>query len=329
MDVKVKTWLKYSLSLVFAAVLLYFAFRGVKWADFADGLRGCRWVFIALSMLCGVTAFVFRALRWRRMLHPLDAGLGRLTVYDAVCIGNISNFIFPFLGEFVRCGVVSRDSSRRGGAKYESVLGTVALERLWDMLTVALVLLVVLSAKWEMFGAFFIDRIWHPVTGRFGAAAWIAAGAVVVALAVFVLCIFRFRERVPLLGRIAGGISGICRGVAGCFRMKGWHLFAVDTLVIWVMYWLMIVFVIEAFPAVTGLTPLDALFISMTGSIASFVPVPGGMGAFHYLVALALSVLYGFPWEVGIVFATLAHESQALTMALTGGISFLHDSLKK
>ena len=109
---------------------------------------------------------------------------------------------------------------------------------------------------------------------------------------------------------------------------KKWA-FMLQTALIWAMYWLQIVFLTHALPAAEGMGIVDALFIMLAGSIASFVPVPGGFGAYHYLVALSLSSLYGFSWQMGIVFATIAHESQALTMIITGASSFLRQSLLK
>ena len=124
-----KKILKYSVSLAVAGVLLYFSFRGVKWEDFIDGLKECRWEFIALSMIASIIAFWLRGLRWRQILLPIDPSTTRLTAFNAVNIGYIANFVFPRIGEFVRCGVISS----RGRATYDRVLGTVVLERGWDL----------------------------------------------------------------------------------------------------------------------------------------------------------------------------------------------------
>ena len=59
------------------------------------------------------------------------------------------------------------------------------------------------------------------------------------------------------------------------------------------------------------------------------VPVPGGFGAYHYLISLALSTLYGIPAEQGLIWATLSHESQAITQLLAGGASYLAETLRK
>ena len=57
------------------------------------------------------------------------------------------------------------------------------------------------------------------------------------------------------------------------------------------------------------------------------MPVPGGFGAFHYIVALALSTVYSLPFDLGIIFATISHESQSLMMAVTGLASYADETL--
>ena len=133
MNKKITKFLKYILSATVAAVLLYFSFREVDWQDFLVGLKTCRWEFILLSMATGVIAFWFRGLRWRQLLLPIDNSTKRITTFNAVNIGYIANFVFPRIGEFVRCGVVARRSQDKK-ASYDKVLGTVVLEKHQDIL---------------------------------------------------------------------------------------------------------------------------------------------------------------------------------------------------
>ena len=107
----IKNALKYIISLGLAALLLWASFREVEWKDFIEGVKSCRWEFILLSMAAGAFAFWLRALRWRRLLLPIDDSISRTTTFNGINIGNISNFVFPRIGEFVRCGVITRHSA--------------------------------------------------------------------------------------------------------------------------------------------------------------------------------------------------------------------------
>ena len=70
------------------------------------------------------------------------------------------------------------------------------------------------------------------------------------------------------------------------------------------------------------------MFLMLVGSLGWLVPVPGGFGAFHYVVALALSTVYSLPFELGIIFATISHESQSLMMAVTGLGSYASEFIR-
>ena len=109
---------------------------------------------------------------------------------------------------------------------------------------------------------------------------------------------------------------------------RKWLFFAY-TLLIWLMYWLMAASTVWAAPFLGGLDMLDALFLSLVGGLGFAVPVPGGIGAFHYVISLALLGVYGVPMETGIIYATLSHTSQAITQILFGAGSYAYEALKK
>ena len=372
--------LKYAGSLAIAAVLLYFSFRGVKWEDFIGGLKECRWEFVLLSMAASIAAFWLRGVRWRQILLPLDPFITRLTAFNAVNIGYIANFIFPRIGEFVRCGVISAGSAaghiaygksaghddagssvcdsvsgadgtaeertvtgkhpvkaekvvagevKAGVATYDKVLGTVVLERGWDLLTMFAVAVVLLVAGWDRFGSFFVENMWKPVSGMLDFSLWWIVSAAVAVVAVCIWAVWKCRNRNRVCGKICSVLRGMLDGFTSAFRMDGKFMFIVRTLLIWGMYWLMAVFTMMAIPDLGGLNAVDALFLMVAGSFGWLVPVPGGFGSFHIIVSLALSAIYGIPQELGIIFATLSHESQAITMALCGGVSYFYETFRK
>lgn len=106
-------------------------------------------------------------------------------------------------------------------------------------------------------------------------------------------------------------------------------LFFAYTGCIWLTYWLMAASTVWAAPFLSDLGLIDALFLSLVGGLGFAVPVPGGIGAFHFIISLALSGIYGVPVEMGIVYATLSHTSQAITQILFGAGSYAYEALKK
>ena len=310
---------KYVISLAIALVLMWFSFRGVKWDDFIAGLRSCRWEYILLSMAASIVAFYVRGLRWRELLLPIDPSIRRMTAFNAVNIGYIANFVFPRIGEFVRCGVItgnsasvrepSPSSAREDGngrreirrlASYDKVLGTVVLERSWDMVTMLIFLLCLLTFRWEKFGTFFAEKMWAPLERSFSFSVWWFVLSTAIIFAAVVFLIIRNRNNNAFCSKLFSICRGLLQGVGSCMK---------------------------TLPDLDALNIVDALFLMVAGSLGWLVPVPGGFGAFHFIVSIALSTIYGIPFELGIIFATLSHESQAITMAVCGGGSYLYETL--
>lgn len=336
MKKKISDIFKYVLSALFAFALLYFSFRDVEWAEFAEGLKSCRWEFILLSMAAGAFAFLLRALRWRKLLLPIDGSISRTTAFNGVNIGNVSNFVFPRIGEFIRCGVITRRSQpldpsepERKKASYDKVLGTVVLERSWELLVMLMLLAVVVVGGFNRFGGFFMDQIWTPVTGRLDFSIWWIVAVVLLVSGAMCYGLWKYRESNAFCRKVWGIFTGVLQGFASCMKMdKKWMFFAY-TAFIWLTYWLMAASTMWAAPFLDDLTLIDVLFLSLVGGLGFAVPVPGGIGAFHFIISLALSGIYGIPMETGIIYATLSHTSQAITQIVFGLGSYAYESLKK
>lgn len=328
MKEKLTKTLKYISSATFAVLLLWFSFRDVEWAEFLDVLKACRWEFVALSMAAGSFAFWLRGVRWRQLLLPIDDSISRLTTFNGVNIGNVSNFIFPRIGEFIRCGVITR-RSKDGKATYDKVLGTVVLERSWELLVMLLLLAVVVIAGFNRFGGFFMDQILAPMARKFHFSVWWLVAVLVLLAAASLWCVWRFRGSNRFCMKVWNIFRGIVQGFSSCLRMERKWMFFAYTAFIWLMYWLMAASTMWAAPFLEGLDLIDALFLSLVGGLGFAVPVPGGIGAFHFIISLALSAVYGIPTELGIIYATLSHTSQAITQILFGLGSYAYESLKR
>ncbi|MGM9768622.1 MAG: lysylphosphatidylglycerol synthase transmembrane domain-containing protein [Candidatus Cryptobacteroides sp.] len=339
--------LKYVLSILVAVILLYFSFRVLKWPDFIEAVRNCRPVWLLVAMLAGVASFFVRALRWRRIVLPVDGSAKVIDTFNAVNISYLVNLALPRVGEFARCGYLARHCRAAG---YDRLLGTVVLERLWDILMMFIFVLVLALAMWDRFGTFFVEKMLNPFSARLNLGLGGIALILVIVFGLLLWALYAFREKWKPAAAVWGFMKGLVQGVLSCFRMEKWWLFLFYTLIIWVLYWLMSLSVLYSVQgmdvagtsalagsadnlagAVAGLASLggtDALFLMLVGSLSSLVPVPGGFGAFHYIVALALSTVYGIPFGDGIIFATLSHESQTLTMILCGTASYIAETVR-
>jgi uncharacterized protein (TIRG00374 family) len=316
---------KYLLLLAVAGLFLWVSFRGVKWSDFSEGLKSANFGWIGVSMLVSIIAFYIRSVRWRLIMLPLGKPVKMKDSWDGINIGYLTNFVIPRAGELARCGVITRKS----GIPFESVAGTVVLERSIDMLSLIVIFFSVLLFSWDRFGVFLNREIISAVQQKFSISLLWIGGAVILAFGVFLYIIYRYRKNHPLLQKIASIVKRIFEGVISGFKMPDKWIFLLYTVLLWACYWLMSWTTIMAFPAVGKLGGGDALFLMMTGGFGWVIPVQGGIGAYHFIISLALASVYGISQTTGVIFATISHESQALTMIICGLASFVSISLER
>jgi len=332
MDKRLSNILQYVGSFALAAVLLYFSFRGMDWKEFWMALSSCEWGFVLISLILGVSVYFIRALRWKMLLDPIDPSIPLVSIFNSVNIGMMTNLVLPRVGELVRCGFITRhsahDQNRKRLASMEKVFGTVLVERLWDLSFAFMTMILVFFLMWDRFGEFIKENIISTARGR--VSTLIILGVLVVFLVVFVLLSRRFASRGGIFGKVWGLISGIFTGLKSCLHMKRGWLFIVYTLGVWTLYWATMECTLLALQGIGIEADLGAaLFLMFVGSISSVVPVPGGFGAYHALIAGAVSALWGLPFATGLIVATVSHETQTLAAILGGGFSYVYEMVNK
>lgn len=320
--------IKYLLFLSLAFVLLYLSFGEMDWAHFIDALKSCNYYWIAASMLLGVAGFVLRALRWQQLLKEINKDVTLRECYDGVNVGYLTNFVLPRAGEFSRCGVIANTKK----VSFEGALGSVVLERALDMACLIGWVVLLLVFKWNEFGGFISHQLFEPLFGRFSATIIYVGIALFIAAIAITIIAWRNRERllkIKLLSKIATIIEHLIEGILSALKLKNKWLFLLYTLLIWLSYWLTSLTTIYALPSVATLNATDALFLMIVGGLGWIVPVQGGIGAYHFVITLALTSLYAIPQKTAFVFATISHESQAVIMIICGLLSLISISLKK
>ena len=321
-----KKLLKVILFATLALVLLYFSFRGIHWNDFLEGLRSADYFWILMSVFVGAFSFYVRAARWRIILLSLGKPVKRIDTFNGVAMAYLTNFALPRAGEVARCGVVSQ----RSGLGFDRVLGTVILERTFDMVCLLIITILVALLRMDVFGHFMITRIWDPFIDRLGGSTLLAVLLAIGIPAILIIAVYLFRKplgKFKIVRKVFDFFRGIRDGLVQSLKMprKGYFLFL--TVLMWATYVGTSYCTILATPYRDQLNLIDALFLMVVGSFGWVVPVQGGIGAFHFIVTLALVSVYGLTQTSGMVFATISHESQAFTMLLTGLFAVIYMSV--
>ncbi|MGE0078489.1 MAG: lysylphosphatidylglycerol synthase transmembrane domain-containing protein [Bacteroidales bacterium] len=310
-------YINFAVFLSLAILLLYYAFRSVDFNHIVQGFRSVNYLWIFLSILAGLIAHILRAIRWGILIEPLGKKPSLPNLFSAVMVGYLANVAFPRFGEIAKCGSIRKTD----GVKFESLVGTVVVERAMDLVMLLVSTLIVIAIKIDLFGGFIYDKILLPIKNKALQIEGYQLIIILIVLAAFVL-LFVFIIKSGLLGhrlseKVKSMYHGVIDGLRSVTRTHRLSQFLVLSVLIWIFYWIMTWLLIYSTPITSGLTIWDGLFIMVIGSFGMTVPVQGGFGAFHIITAIALGI-FGISYDDGLVFAIVSHESQTIFLIISG-----------
>ena len=133
-----KRWVLWA-GLLISALLLVYALRGLRLAEFWRDLQQADLRWLAPGIALYFAAVYCRAWRWAYLLRPLNAGLTARGLYPTVVIGYMGNNIYPArIGEVLKAWILRKDT----GVPMPSSLATVIIERVMDGLAMVAFVLI-------------------------------------------------------------------------------------------------------------------------------------------------------------------------------------------
>jgi glycosyltransferase 2 family protein len=127
------------LGCLISGVCLYFALRGISLSQVLDVLRDAKIGIIFTALILYFLNFIIRALRWSCLIQPLKTH-PPLSMLWVLFTGFFANNVLPFrMGELARAHFCARKLT----VSRSSALGTIAMERLCDMVSFLLVFVLV------------------------------------------------------------------------------------------------------------------------------------------------------------------------------------------
>ncbi len=312
-----KTTIKYTLRIglpiLLATVILHWMYNGVDWgAVWAVLDGGMNWWWMLLSMPFGVSAQVFRALRWRVALKPLGEKPRLSMCCNSIFLSYASSLAIPRVGEVLRCGVLTRYE----GISFTKLVGSVVSERIVDMTMVFTFSMLTLLTQIPVFMRFFAETgvdLGGFLAG-FSTAGYIVSA--VCALAACVLMAFLLRK-LEFFSRTKAKFSKLIEGMTSVMHLHNPWQFLLYSVGIWASYYLHFYIAFYCFDYTASLGPVAALVAFVLGCFAVLVPTPNGAGPWHFVVKTAL-VLYGVHDNDAAVFALIVHSLQTLLTVFLG-----------
>jgi uncharacterized protein (TIRG00374 family) len=318
-------FLKIAGFLALGIVLLYFAFRGIAMDKLFETLREANFWWVGLSMLFALIAFLSRARRWMLLIEPLGFTPSFRSTYHSLMVGYLFNYALPRLGEVTRCVTLGKKEK----IPVDSLIGTVIMERVFDLIMLFLIMVILLAGRLEKFGTFFSQQVVHPLQEKmastFGGALlfWIL---VVVSLILVLLLLYFYRKRLSnilLVRKTRSILRGIVEGLKTFYKMERKWEFVFHSFFIWFNYIMMTWVVVFALKETSHLGFIDGMFLLVIGGLGMAAPVTAGFGAYHWIISRGLVYVYGLSLEQGGAFAILTHESNSLFTIVLGAISYI------
>jgi uncharacterized protein (TIRG00374 family) len=297
--------------------LLAWALRDVSVDAVLQHIASAKAGPLIAAVIIATLTFPLRLLRWRLLLRDERGQPYRWApLWHAIAVGFMANNVLPLrAGELVR----SYTAARLAPARFTTVFSSIAVERIFDALTVvgllALALLTSdLSSSVRVGGTSLANLA--RAAGLLGLLALLAAVVVVAAPLAAEGVIRRLLNHTRFADRIVDLIEGVRHGLAvlrSPARLAGVILWS---LVLWLVNALALYVGFSAFDIPVGY--MGALLLQGLLVLGISVPsTPGFFGPFEAVIVAVLA-LYGVPGGLAFSYAIAFHITTFIPITLLG-----------
>ena len=321
--------LKYIASLSFAGLIIYILFRNQDPVALVEKISEVEFGWVILSMIFGGWAYVNRGIRWIVLIDALGYKSSKINSVSAVSVGYFTNMFIPRAGEISRCTALNKVEK----IPVDKLFGTILVERVLDFVFLIILFLLILILKFDLILQFFTElglQSSGSVTSSSTKYYVLVAVLLFCGLAYYLLK--KWIVTTIFYEKITEFIDGLKEGFKSIKKMKRKSFFWFHTFSIWIMYFLMTYVCFQAIPETSHLSISDGLFLLVLGGIGMIIPTPGGVGSYHAIVMIGLSVLgvgtivlseNGDPSNPALLFPTIVHIAQTLVAIIMGFIGLL------
>ena len=285
--------------LLISALLVYFSLKDIDMSSVAEAFKSVRYGYAFLTLFCLFLIQALRSYRWGLLLAPFDK-IGQFDLFAVTSVGFLAVVAIPArLGELARPYLIAGKSN----VSMAVALGTVFVERIFDVLTILTV--------------FFLLLPFIPLPPWLTKAGMLFLLVALAALVFLLFVVFKREEAgrllIPVFRRFPEGLNRgleallhhFVDGLAVLSNVRTTFYVAGLSVLIWVIdaaavYLLFLSFGFDL--------PLAAAFVVMVVLIIGIaIPTaPGFIGNWHFFCILGLS-LFGVPKTEALSYAVVFH----------------------
>lgn len=322
MSKRIYTFLQYFIFIGLGAFLIWwqlYSMTDEQTKEFKNALYQANYLLIIPVVIISILSHLSRAARWKILMQPLGYVPKLTNVFAVTMVGYLANSFVPRVGEVIKCSLLAKYE----GLKTDKLIGTIIIERTFDLISYGIFLLITVLIQVTTVGAYVSNKL-TTISQQNNTRFWLKL-IVVISLIVAIIYLIKWLiKKYPnsyLLTKIKGFTNGVLQGLATIKKLERKAAFIGHTLFIWTMYLLQIYIGFKAMEATAHLGITAACAVLSLSTLA-MIATPGGMGSFPLFVMETL-VIYGVVPAEGFAFGWLIWGVSTLNIILVGFISLL------
>ena len=311
-----KTKVNVILGLLVGSLFIWLAFRDTNVEGIKSSFEAANYIYLIPVVFLATIVPLLRSYRLGVILEPLEK-IDQWSLFSITAVGFMAITLLPVrMGEFVRPYLISQKSTIKMG----SSLATIVVERIFDMLTLMMVLLLVIMMvklpAWIIRSACSILLLIIPLL--------LILIFLEVKREVSVKSIDRVIGRLPktLSSRLMRWLHSFLDGLQILPDLKKTFYLVFLSVLIWSLAGLSIYILFSSFESMLELPLVSAYAVLVITALGVTLPAaPGFVGNYHFSCVLALT-LFGVPKTDALTFAILLH-SILIMVTIVLGLIFL------
>lgn len=320
-----------SIIFIITLLFLYLFFRKVEWGEVFKYLTNVNVGLLILAIIVAPVHLVTRAIRWNFLLKHEKKGIKLYSRFAGNAVGFMVTIVFPGrIGEIVKpLYLAQREQMNKG-----FVLGTVVIERIFDVFTMCFLLGIFLVSR-PLFESFFqVEEkayaslySWGKIGIGFASLMLILCLAIYFfkerALPIFAFFLKIFPKRIS--SRILEFLKEFIKGLKFFHSFGNLLIYILLSFVVWIgimfSYWIFF-FAYKINIPFFFLFPF--VFLVMVGAT---IPTPGMVGGFHYFSKLGLISFYHIDSNLAVGMTIVIHALPMIMTCLIGYVILWKDGL--
>lgn len=315
--------LNYSISVLLAVIFLYIAFHNVNFSEVLNIVTHANLFWVIIFIVITMLGHYLRALRWKFILNSVKPDTKMTNLFGSLMVGYGVNCVTPKLGEVTRAVLIGRWEK----LSRSSMFGTVILERVIDIISLGLSVIIALFLT----SVNLSEKFPWLITSLYVMAVFILLSIIILTL------ILKSKEKfseiiIKLVGKISPKLAS---KTAYIFMMlaEGFSSLKGGNNYFWTFFLTLVITLTYAYGSYAGMFMLDmqsiqpitfamGWIIMSISSIGVIIPTPGSTGSYHTLAKSTLVLIFGFGETISAAYAFLTHIIGYILFIVTALIMF-------